>query len=137
MFKDRYNVIGVMSGTSLDGIDLAHVHFDIKNNKWNFELLECETIQYDNNWLNKLKIAVDFNEEQLNELNDDYTLYISNIINDFISKNKLQNLDAICTHGHTILHQPKNGITLQIGNLPKIASLINNTVVCDFRVQDV
>ena len=49
----------------------------------------------------------------------------------------LENLDAVCSHGHTILHQPQNGFTLQIGNLPEISSLIHQTVVCDFRVQDV
>lgn len=137
MFKENYNVIGVMSGTSLDGIDLAHVAFAIKNDKWSFQLLECETIPYTTDWLNKLKIAVDFSDTQLEKLNSDYTLLIGTIINDFISKNKIQNLDAVCSHGHTILHQPQNGFTLQIGNLPEIAKITNQTVVCDFRVQDV
>ncbi len=137
MFKENYNVIGVMSGTSLDGIDLAHVAFTIKNDKWSFQLLECETIPYTTNWLNKLKIAVDFSDTQLEKLNSDYTLLIGTIINDFISKNKIQNFDAVCSHGHTILHQPQNRFTLQIGNLPEIAKITNQTVVCDFRVQDV
>ena len=137
MFKENYNVIGVMSGTSLDGIDLAHVVFSIKNSKWSFQLLECETIPYTTNWLNKLKIAVDFSDTELQKLNSDYTLLIGSIINEFISKIKIQNLDAICSHGHTILHQPQNGFTLQIGNLPEIAKITNQTVVCNFRVQDV
>ena len=46
-------------------------------------------------------------------------------------------IDAVCSHGHTILHQPEKGITLQIGNLPILATLLNKTVVCDFRKQDV
>ncbi len=137
MFKENYNVIGVMSGTSLDGIDLAHVAFTIKNGKWSFQLLECETVPYTTNWLNKLKIAVDFSDIELEKLNSDYTILIGTIINDFISKNKIQNLDAVCSHGHTILHQPQNGFTLQIGNLPKIAEITKQTVACDFRVQDV
>jgi anhydro-N-acetylmuramic acid kinase len=66
-----------------------------------------------------------------------YTEVLANIISNFIAKNNLKNLDAICSHGHTILHQPQNAFTLQIGNLPKIAKLINQKVVCDFRVQDV
>ena len=49
----------------------------------------------------------------------------------------MKNLDGVCSHGHTILHQPQNSFTLQIGNLPKIAKILNQTVVCDFRVQDV
>ncbi|WP_293890151.1 anhydro-N-acetylmuramic acid kinase [Flavobacterium sp.] len=137
MHKETYNVIGVMSGTSLDGIDLAHIHFSIIDGKWDFTILETETLSYDNNWLNKLKIAVDFSQEELRKLNQDYTFLLANVIKTFIEKHNLKNLDAICSHGHTILHQPQNGFTLQIGNLTEIAKILNQTVVCDFRVQDV
>ncbi len=137
MFKETYNVIGVMSGTSLDGIDLAHVHFSIVDGKWSFDIYETETVSYDNDWLNKLKTAIDFSEDKLKELNKDYTVLLSNIIKTFIKKHQLQKLDAVCSHGHTILHQPQNGFTLQIGNLPEIANHCNQTVVCDFRVQDI
>ena len=137
MFKEKYTTIGVMSGTSLDGVDLAYIVFTVKNNKWEFEILESETISYPNDWLNKLKIAVDFPEAQLEKLNQDYTQLLATIISSFIEKYDIKNLDAVCSHGHTILHQPQNGFTLQIGNLPEIATLINQTVVCDFRVQDV
>lgn len=137
MFKEKYTTIGVMSGTSLDGVDLAYIVFTVKNNKWEFEILESETISYPKDWLNKLKIAVDFSEAQLEKLNQDYTQLLATIISSFIEKYDIKNLDTVCSHGHTILHQPQNGFTLQIGNLPKIATLINETVVCDFRVQDV
>jgi anhydro-N-acetylmuramic acid kinase len=137
MFKETYNVIGVMSGTSLDGIDLAHVHFSIVDGKWSFDIYETETVSYDNDWLNKLKTAIDFSEEKLKELNKDYTVLLANSIKTFIKKHQLQKLDAVCSHGHTILHQPQNGFTLQIGNLPEIANHCDQTVVCDFRVQDV
>ena len=137
MFKKTYNVIGVMSGTSLDGIDLAHVHFSIVDGKWSFDIYETETVSYDNDWLNKLKTAIDFSEDKLKELNKDYTVLLADIIKTFINKHQLQKLDAVCSHGHTILHQPQNGFTLQIGNLPEIANHCNQTVVCDFRVQDI
>jgi anhydro-N-acetylmuramic acid kinase len=137
MFKEKYTIIGVMSGTSLDGVDLAHIVFTVKNNKWGFQILESETVSYSIDWLNKLKIAVSFSEAALEKLNQDYTQQLAVIIYDFIKKYDIQNLDAVCSHGHTILHQPQNGFTLQIGNLPEIATLINQTVVCDFRVQDV
>lgn len=137
MFKETYNVIGVMSGTSLDGIDLAHIHFSQIDSIWKFTILETETASYDTNWLKKLKIAVSFSEIELMKLNEDYTILLANVIKSFIAKYQLQNLDAVCSHGHTILHQPQKGFTLQIGNLPEIAKLINQTVVCDFRVQDV
>ena len=73
MIQQHYNIIGVMSGTSLDGVDLAHLQFDIKNQKWAFEILECETIPYSESWLQQLKSAVNFNQNQLQELNLNYT----------------------------------------------------------------
>lgn len=137
MKKKQYNVIGVMSGTSLDGVDLAHIEFHLNNNKWTFEILESETIGYSQSWINQLKSAVDYSEIELEKLNEEYTTLLASIISTFIKKHTIENLDAVCSHGHTILHQPQNGFTLQIGNLPEISTLIHQTVVCDFRVQDV
>lgn len=137
MKKTQYNVIGVMSGTSLDGVDLAHIEFHLIDNKWTFEILDSETIGYSQSWINQLKLAVDFSEKQLENLNQDYTTLLASTVSTFIEKHKIENLDAICSHGHTILHQPQNGFTLQIGNLPEISTLIHQTVVCDFRIQDV
>lgn len=126
-----------MSGTSLDGVDLAHIEFNTQNNKWNFSILESETVSYNPDWIFKLKNAVDFSDAELKTLNQDYTKLLASIIADFTSKHEITGLDAVCSHGHTILHQPQNGFTLQIGNLPEIATLSQQTVVCDFRVQDV
>ncbi|GGD32384.1 anhydro-N-acetylmuramic acid kinase [Flavobacterium orientale] len=137
MFKDSYQVVGVMSGTSLDGIDLAHLYFTVENRKWNYEIATCQTIPYSLEWLNKLKNAVNFSEKELEKVNQDYTSYLGKTIKQFIESNGLNEIDVVCSHGHTILHQPQNGITLQIGNLPKIAEIIHKKVVCDFRVQDV
>ncbi len=125
-----------MSGTSLDGVDLAYIKFNISN-RWTFEIFHSETISYSEEWLIKLKNAIHFNPSELEELNVAYTKLLASIINDFISKNNLTKIDAVCSHGHTILHQPQNGFTLQIGNLPMIRDLVNHTIVCDFRVQDV
>ena len=137
MIQEKFNIIGVMSGTSLDGIDLAHLNFEIINGKWSFQILECETIGYSQKWIDHLKIAVGFSELELQKLNVAYTLLLGTVISDFINRNKIENIDAVCSHGHTILHQPQNGITLQIGNLPEIAALCKQKVVCDFRIQDV
>lgn len=135
--KENYNVIGVMSGTSLDGVDLAHIFFTVENSRWQFSVTEVATIPYTNEWIVRLKSAVDFNEGKLKVLDEEYTFLLAGIINGFIADNNIIQPDAVCSHGHTILHQPANGFTLQIGNLPKIASLINQKVVCDFRVEDV
>lgn len=137
MLKQFYNVIGVMSGTSLDGVDLAHIHFTIQDGVWDFKIIEAETVAYEIQWFNKLKNAVELSKEELARLNEEYTNHLAEKINSFIALHKIENIDAVCSHGHTILHQPQNGFTLQIGNLPKIATLLKQKVVCDFRVQDV
>ena len=136
MFKENYNVIGVMSGTSLDGVDLACIKFNYSGH-WTFEIGLSETVSYSDTWLNILKEAIHYNEKELQDLNVAYTKLLASVISDFISRNDITEIDAVCSHGHTILHQPQNGFTLQIGNLPIIKDLVNQTIVCDFRVQDV
>ncbi len=137
MNQENYNVIGVMSGTSLDGIDLAHISFKLIEGRWHFEIFECETVAYTDDWPGKLKQAVSFSADGLEQLNFSYTQLLGKIIKSFIEKHKIKGIDAVCSHGHTILHQPQNGLTLQIGNLPEIAEIVGQTVVCDFRVDDV
>ena len=113
MKKNNYNVIGVMSGTSLDGVDLSHIKFRLENDKWTFEILESETIGYSQSWINHLKSAVDYSATQLEKLNQDYTKLLASIISTFIEKHTIENLDAVCSHGHTILHQPQNGLLMK------------------------
>lgn len=137
MKKTQYNCIGVMSGTSLDGIDMAKIIFTVENNSWNYEILQHKTVSYTAHWVERLKNAVSFSDAQLHQLNIDYTQLLGTTIAQFIQEHKIENLDAVCSHGHTILHQPHNGFTLQIGNLPEIATIVKQKVVCNFRVQDV
>ena len=137
MSKQTYHILGVMSGTSLDGIDLAELFFTYENGHWTYEIGTASTLPYPESWIAQLKAAITFSENELQQINSDYTAYLGTVISQFIFDNKLQNLDAVCSHGHTILHQPQRGITLQIGNLPVIATYAQQTVVCDFRVQDV
>ena len=133
----NFHIIGVMSGTSLDGIDIAHIVFK-DNENITFKILKAETILYTQEWVNILKNAIQLSDEELDTLNIKYTEYLGNCIDDFIKKYQLENtVNYIASHGHTIKHQPHLGITLQIGNLSSIASITKKTVVCDFRVQDV
>ncbi|WP_194850101.1 anhydro-N-acetylmuramic acid kinase [Nonlabens antarcticus] len=136
MNHQQYSVIGVMSGTSLDGIDLVHVKLT-KSKHWNFEILAHRCVNYTVTWKQRLQTADTLNPEQLKKFDADYTALLGDVCNSFIADNKLTKIMAICSHGHTILHQPHNGFTLQIGNLPDLATLTNHLVVCDFRVQDV
>lgn len=136
MKKQEYFVIGVMSGTSLDGVDLAYIHFK-KEGKWSYNIICAETVAYDSKWEAKLRDGVGCSKIQLESLNIAYTKLLAEVISGFIEKYQIRNIDAVCSHGHTILHQPENKLTLQIGNLKELAQLINQNVVCDFRVQDV
>ncbi|WP_430411913.1 anhydro-N-acetylmuramic acid kinase [Kordia sp.] len=131
-----YNVIGVMSGTSLDGIDLAYIHFE-KNESWTFSILNATTVSYTKEMENELREAILYEKEKLAEFDTIYTKHLASVIKSFIKKHQITAIDAVCSHGHTILHQPENGITYQIGNQEKLAEIMQQKVVCDFRVQDV
>lgn len=136
MKKNEFKVLGVMSGTSLDGIDVAYVHFN-KLQDWEFQIIAAETLPYTSELKKELAQAINFNIEELKTLDENYTTYLAEIISEFIKKHEITDLDAVCSHGHTVKHEPENGITLQIGNLPELAVLTGKTVICDFRVQDV
>jgi anhydro-N-acetylmuramic acid kinase len=136
--KNNYFVVGVMSGTSLDGIDLAYCNiFRSDNGLWNYHFIETHTYAYPEYWQTKLKDAIHNNKEELKIIDRDYTEYISKIILRFLDQRSIVTIDAICSHGHTIIHQPKKGVTLQIGNRAELAQLINQRIVCNFRIQDV
>ncbi|SNR14875.1 anhydro-N-acetylmuramic acid kinase [Tenacibaculum jejuense] len=131
----RY-AIGLMSGTSLDGLDLVYVKFNNFDYK-DFQIIHAETRAYNKDWKHILSDAITLSTEELNKINDDYGLYLGRCVNEFIEKFRINNLDFIASHGHTVFHQPDKGITLQIGNGKKIAEMTNIKVVCDFRAQDV
>ncbi|WP_066224328.1 anhydro-N-acetylmuramic acid kinase [Formosa haliotis] len=136
MIKNNFKVIGVMSGTSLDGIDLIYASFN-KSTHWEYAIIYSETVAYSSYWLSVLKQLVSNSKKELQDIDQAYTDYLAIQIQQFIGRYEITDIDAVCSHGHTALHEPDNGFTYQIGNLPKLASLLNETVVCDFRVQDV
>ncbi|GGD29044.1 anhydro-N-acetylmuramic acid kinase [Hyunsoonleella pacifica] len=136
MIKETYDVIGVMSGTSLDGIDLVYVNFKYQQS-WSFKITFFETIPYNAEWKHILSNLINYEKEELNEIDKKYTVFLSDVIKKFISKNGINIIDVISSHGHTALHSPDEGYTYQIGNLPVLAENLGIKVVCDFRVQDV
>ncbi len=125
-----------MSGTSVDGIDFALVQFQ-KTQSWAFEIVTARTIPYPKEWQQKLREAVDFDEIALENLDNEYTEFLAKATNTFIKDEKIAQIDAIASHGHTILHRPDQGITYQIGNKKELAKRTEKLVICDFRVQDV
>ena len=135
--KNSYNVIGVMSGTSIDGVDLCYSNFSYENKNWKFLIRIAETVPYEKSWITKLTNAHGLSDIDLKELDLEYTSYLSKIILHFIYKNQIDGIDFISSHGHTVFHEPKKQITYQIGNRVELNKLTNIPVVCDFRVQDV
>lgn len=136
MNKNTFSILGLMSGTSLDGIDLAHVTFQ-RDAYQNFQILHAETIPYPKKWRTILQNALYESHEKLQELSIEYANYLGEEINRFIKKYDIEAIDFVASHGHTILHQPEKGITLQIGDGQTIANKTQQKVVCDFRTQDV
>jgi anhydro-N-acetylmuramic acid kinase len=136
MNQQRYHVIGVMSGTSLDGIDLCDVEF-WQDGQWHYHIHNTTTIPYDEDWKSRLQTAIDLDAKAIEQLDDTYTTLLAQVVSQFIKQYSITSVDAICSHGHTVFHQPNAGLTVQIGNTPELAHQLNLPVVCDFRVQDV
>lgn len=131
-----FKVIGLMSGSSLDGVDIAYVNFSHDNRKWFFQILETGNIPYTSSWKEKLSSAFDKDAAQLKELDIEYGKYLGNITKKFIEKYELAP-KLIASHGHTIFHRPEESYTLQIGNGNEIAKITGITTINDFRSEDV
>lgn len=125
-----------MSGTSLDGIDLVYAHYFLNNSTWSFSIEETLTIPYADEWVNRLKSARILSGEDLSRLDIDLGFYYGKCIHQFIVDNNLKP-DFICSHGHTVFHQPENKLTLQIGSGQAMNAITNLPVINDFRTLDV
>ena len=114
MTNKNWHVIGLMSGTSLDGVDLVYVKFSL-NQGYTFEVLRKKSIVYSELWKNKLQEAFGYTGEKLTKIDSDYGSFLGELVMDFITENEIEKLDFIASHGHTIFHRPEQGFTLQIG----------------------
>ena len=115
--SNSYLAIGLMSGTSLDGLDIVAAQFNINDSKWTYEILASDCIPYSPTSKEKLVRANTMNAAELMQLHTDYGQWIGKVVVDFLGNNGIsQNVDVIGSHGHTVLHQPQNGFTLQIGS---------------------
>jgi anhydro-N-acetylmuramic acid kinase len=133
---NKYKVIGLMSGTSLDGLDVACCTFKKNKSGWDYTIDKAITIKYSAGWVAKLSQAHHLSGEELTALDAEYGKYLGNVCAKFISLNKL-NVDFIASHGHTIFHQPAKGFTYQLGNGNTIHAITGLPVVYDFRSLDV
>jgi anhydro-N-acetylmuramic acid kinase len=136
MIKSNYKVIALMSGTSLDGIDIIYLTLSF-NSEWSFRIHHSETKPYSAEWKSKLSNLVERNPNELPQLDIDYSELLGKEILSFISDNRITDIDFVASHGHTALHQPDEGLTYQIGNTQALADTVGCKVICDFRTQDV
>jgi anhydro-N-acetylmuramic acid kinase len=132
---NKMSVLGVMSGTSLDGLDLALCTFERNGNKYSFGVEDAVTIAYSKSWKDTLTNTKDLSAEKYFRLHHNYGSYIATEINSFL--NGKEKPFAIASHGHTIFHQPHLGFTTQMGCGATIAAETGITTVCDFRSLDV
>lgn len=122
-----------MSGTSLDGLDLADCLYTWIDNQWRFEILNASTEKYSSETLEKLRLGVNLDPNSIQSLDEELALFFALQCQRF----DLDSIDFIASHGHTILHQPENGLTLQIADPEIIANKTGKMVVADFRTLDV
>jgi anhydro-N-acetylmuramic acid kinase len=131
-----YNVIGLMSGTSLDGLDIAFCRFTVDKNVWKFEIVEAETRPYPEEWKERLISLENTDALSFHKTHTEFGIYTGRLVSDFIVKNGIR-ADFVSSHGHTIFHQPENKLTVQVGAGSSIAAACRMTVVSDFRSLDV
>ncbi|MBL0065735.1 MAG: anhydro-N-acetylmuramic acid kinase [Bacteroidetes bacterium] len=130
-----YKVVGIMSGTSLDGVDLAYCEFAF-DKQWTYKLLEAETVPYTSEWKNILSTLPASKAEKFVAVHSELGKYFGKLSKDFCRRNNLQP-DFIASHGHTIFHQPSAGFTSQIGDGAALSVESGFPVICDFRAADV
>tara|TARA_B100002052_G_scaffold29377_1_gene22800 strand:- start:391 stop:1449 length:1059 start_codon:yes stop_codon:yes gene_type:complete len=132
----NYNVIGVMSGTSLDGLDIVYVKFT-QNESWSFKIINSKTYKYEDSTTEILNEISRKSIKEIKEIDVEYSKKLAKMINEFINEFSIDKIDFVSSHGHTAIHDPSNLITYQMGNLSTLSKEINQKVICDFRVQDV
>lgn len=125
-----------MSGTSLDGMDMALIELKAENGDVFYKVLHATTLAYPEEWIEKLKQAPHLNGFELVMLHQKYGQYIGEKAFELINKAGIKP-DIIASHGHTVFHRPHLGITLQIGNGANIAAETKIPTVSDFRTLDV
>jgi anhydro-N-acetylmuramic acid kinase len=133
-----YKAIGIMSGSSLDGLDIAYVHFQETAGRWNGEIVAAACYPYSDEWSNKLKNAITASAINYQLLHTEYGHYIGEQVNRFIEAYSLHHkVDLIGSHGHTTFHSPANRMTAQLGDGAAIAASTELPVVSDLRALDI
>ena len=133
-----YRAIGIMSGSSLDGLDIAFTELTETGGKWTYQIMAATCLEYEAEWREKLLTAIELSALNYQQLHVDYGHYIGKAINKFIEKNNLQHqVNLIASHGHTTFHLPGKKMTAQLGDGAAIAAETQLPVVSDLRNMDI
>ena len=133
---NHYRVAGLMSGTSLDGVDIACCHLREENGHWEYTIVHAETIPYSAAWKARLQQLPQASAMELAHADSDYGHYLGKLVHIFLTQYNLE-ADLVASHGHTIFHQPEFGFTCQIGDGAAIAAECRIPVIAGFRTLDV
>lgn len=132
-----YHALGLMSGSSLDGLDLVFAHFHEQGGQWTYEIEKAACYPYSASWENRLKAAPGLPARDYCQLHVDYGHYLGQEINRFIDENNLHyKIGLIGSHGHTVFHSPASGMTAQIGEGAALAAETGLPVISDLRSMD-
>ncbi len=129
-------ILGLMSGTSIDGLDLALCTFSHSEDRWNYKIIQTETIQYASGIKDKLKNSMELSSADLVKLDHEFGMMIGGICVDFLQRTG-ESAELIASHGHTVFHNPSKSYTLQIGNGHDIVAGCGIPVIYDFRSMDI
>jgi len=133
--KNTWNVIGVMSGTSVDGLDIVAVNFKNKEN-WQYKILKTISVNYPDDLRKRLLDCIHSSAQELVLLDLDLGAFIGNRISEFLRDLNIP-IDLIASHGHTVFHQPDKGMTKQIGDGQTILHKTGIITINDFRTMDI
>ena len=137
---NRRQIIGLMSGTSMDGLDIALVEFTTnEENHYQHRVIKTQSVQFSDELKTYFEEAQPLTAPIVFELDKKFGRFLADKVNEFILANKLKksDIDAIASHGQTLFHQPQSGYTVQVGCGQTIAFHTGLKVINDFRTRDI
>lgn len=135
--SQTFRTVGLMSGSSLDGLDIACCDFTITNNSWSFAIPYAACVSYSPELVDRLRSAHTSSAVLLGQLHADFGHFCGQAVRNFVRESAIENVLLVGSHGHTIIHKPEQGFTVQIGDGAALAVESGLPVVCDFRTSDV
>ncbi|MEM6321119.1 MAG: anhydro-N-acetylmuramic acid kinase [Bacteroidota bacterium] len=142
MTKNTYKAIGLMSGSSLDGLDIAYCSFEVEKREdgdlvvhdWGIE--KAETSEFTEAWEARLSQLPEQNALAFAKTHTYFGHYTGELVNSFLQRHQVTP-DFIAAHGHTIFHDPMGRMSIQIGDGSAIAATTGFPTISNFRNQDV